>query len=252
MQRSINNLIGYTIKAKDGELGKVSEFYFDDHSWVIRYVVVETGSWFSERKVLIPHAALGITDWASETFQVNLTMEQVRNSPETDTHKTVSRQHEVELFQYYVLPIYWGDVFYSGPLGMVPVTSVNELDRVASDTKPSHVQHNDPNLRSSSMVKGYNIHAIDGEIGHLEDYIIDDENWIIKYLVIDTTNWLPGRKALIKPIWIYRIDWNESKVFVNLTMEAIKSSPEFDPTEPIGQNYEGLLFNHYGEPVNRY
>ena len=105
MKRSVNSLIGYTIKAKDGELGKVSEFFFDDHTWSIRYLVVETGSWLNERKVLIPHSALGTTDWKSQTFQVNLTMEQISNSPDVETKKTVSRQQEIQLYTHYGLPV---------------------------------------------------------------------------------------------------------------------------------------------------
>src|SRR5579862_1293341 len=107
MQRSINKLIDSTISAKDGELGKVEEFYFDDKTWIIRYMVVKTGGWWDGRKVLISPAALGTPDWESFTFRVNLTMDQVRNSPGIDTDKPVYRQHEEELHRYYAWPQYW-------------------------------------------------------------------------------------------------------------------------------------------------
>lgn len=247
MQLRINDLTGYTIIAKDGELGKVSEFYFDDHTWSIRYLVVETGSWLSELKVLIPHAALGITDFESQTFKVNLTMEQVRKSPNIETKKTVTRQHEIELFQHYALPVYWGNGFYAGPIGMVPFAPVVEKKTMKERGNNEKQSHGDPNLRSTKEVKGYHIHGKDGEIGHVEDYIVDDEKWKISFLIVDTHNWLPGRKVLIMPSWIKRIDSDVSKVYISLSQEIIKNSPEFDPLQPIGKDYRKKLFDHYGE-----
>jgi sporulation protein YlmC with PRC-barrel domain len=247
MQRSVNNLIGYTISAKNGELGKVSEFYFDDHTWSIRFLVVETGSWLSERKVIIPHSALGITDWKSESFQVNLTIEQVRNSPDIDTQKTVSRQHEIDLFNHYGMPVYWGDVFNDGNIGIMPFPPI--VDNISTNKKnhsPKKTK-DDPHLRSTKNVEGYHIHANDGEIGHVEDFVVDDEKWNIDFLVVDTHNWLPGRKVLVSPHWIKQIDWSEEKVYVNLSQESIKNSPEFDSTQQIGKDYESELLNYYGE-----
>jgi sporulation protein YlmC with PRC-barrel domain len=250
MKRSVNNLVGYTISAKDGELGKVSEFYFDDLTWSIRYLVVNTGNWLSERKVLIPHAALGITDWKTRTSQVNLTMEQVRKSPDIETEKTVSRQNEIELFTHYALPVYWGEGFYATPIGMVPFTPIIDDKLIKEEGHSADKPHGDPHLRSTMKVKGYNIHATDGEIGHVEDYIIDDEKWNLCFLVVDTRNWLPGRKVLILPHWIKRIDWDESNVYVNLPKETIKNSPEYDPSKPIDENYEREFFHHYGANKN--
>ncbi len=247
MLRSINKLIDFTISAKDGELGKVSEFFFDDLTWSIRYLIVETGSWLSERKVLIPHAALGGTDWKKETFQVNLTMEQVRKSPDIDTEKTVSRQYEIELFRHYALPVYWRNGFYAGPTGMSPFTPVVDKKTMKEDNDSVKQYKGDAHLRSSKKVKGYHIHADDGEIGHVEDYIVDDEKWNICFLIVDTHNWLHGRKVLIMPRWINRINFDESKVYVNLSKESIKDSPVFDPSKPIGKDYEIELFKHYGD-----
>jgi sporulation protein YlmC with PRC-barrel domain len=248
MQRSVNSLIGYIIKAKDGELGKVSEFYFDDHTWSIRYLVVETGTWFDERKVIIPHASLGLTDWKSQTFQVNLTMDQIRNSPDFESKKTVSRQNEIKLYTHYGLPIYWDNVFYDG-FGMGPYVPIPDIEPVKEEKKSTKKPPDDPHLRSTENVEGYYIHAKDGEIGHVEDYMVDDEKWNIRFIVVDTTNWLPGRKVLVLPRWIKRIDWGESKVYVDLMRETIKNSPEFDPALAIGIDYQRALFDHYGENV---
>ena len=229
MQRSVNNLVGYTISAKDGELGMVNEFYFDDLTWSIRYLVVNTGNWLFERKVLIPHAALGITDWKLRTFQVNLTVEQVRNSPNIETEKTVTRQHEIELFDHYGLPVYWGNVFNDGTAGMIPFPPM--VDDITTNKEKDSLKKSkdDPHLRSTKNVEGYHIHANDGEIGHLEDFIVDDENWNLCFLIVETHNWLPGRKVFLSPRQIKSIDWSEAKVYINLSRESLKNSPEFDP-----------------------
>jgi len=260
MKRSINSLIGYTISATDGELGKVNEFFFDDFSWSIRYLVVDTGTWLTDRKVLIPHAALGTTDWKLRIFHVNLTMDQIRKSPDIDTEKTVSRQKEIELHDYYGLPVYWGNDFYTTPIGMMPFVPIglipvapNNDDKILeADKKSGQQSHGDPHLRSTKNVKGYHISADDGEIGHVEDYIVDDEKWKLCYLVVNTHNWIPGKKVLILLRWIKLINWDESMVFVNLSRESIKNSPEFDASLPISNEYETEFFKHYKEFGNRF
>jgi hypothetical protein len=194
--------------------------------------------------VLIPHSALGLTDWESKTFKVNLTIEQVRNSPDIETKKTVTRQHEIDMFNHYGLPFYWTNVFYDGPLGIAPspiidITTENKNNYIAQKS------NDDPHLRSTESIKGYHINAEDGEIGHVEDYIVDDEKWNLCFLVVDTHNWLPGRKVLVMPRWIKRIDWEESKVYVDLSQEIIKNSPVFDSSKEIIKDYENELFNYY-------
>jgi hypothetical protein len=245
MLRSVNNLIGYSIRAIDGELGKVSEFFFDDFTWSIRYLVVDTGNWLSDKKVLIPHKALGITDWNSKTFQVNLTRDQVGKSPDIDTKKPVSRQHEENLFAYYALPVYWEDGISGSSMGMIPLTPIIDIDKAALENDSAKSHHEDPHLRSTMVVKSYHIHANDGEIGHVEDFIVDDDKWNLCYFMVDTHNWLPGKKVLIMPSWIDHIDWSESKVYVDVSRESIKNSPEFDTAQPISKKYETELFNYY-------
>ena len=230
MKRSVNNLIGYTINAKDGEMGKVNEFFFDDHTWSIRYLVVDTGNWFAEKKVLIPHAALGKTDWESRTFHVNLTMEQVKNSPDIDTEKTVSRQNEMSLFDHYMLPVYWGEAFYATPFGMIPSIHIVKDSTYKGDKKPVQ-SRKDHHLRSTNKVTGYHIHANDGEIGHIQDFIVDDEKWNLCSIVVDTKNWLSGERVLILSEMINRIDWDESEIYVDVSRETIKNSVEFEPSQ---------------------
>ena len=247
MRRSLNDLVGYTIRANDGDIGTVSEFYFDDHTWTIRYVVVDTGGWLPGRKVLISPVALNRPDWESRTFPVNLTKEQMRNSPSIDTDKPVSRQHETKLHGYYGWPIYWGAGSMFGGFQASPLLI---METVNEDESPPEKPESDTHLRSTSQVTGNHVEATDGEIGHVENFMVDDETWAIRYLLVDTRNWLPGKKVLVSPRWIKRVSWAESKVFVDLTRDAIKNSPEFDPRKPVTLDYEGELHDYYGRPLD--
>jgi sporulation protein YlmC with PRC-barrel domain len=246
MKRSVSHLVGGTVRAKDGDLGRVEEFYFDDHKWIIRYMVVDTRRWLQGRQVLISTAALKKPKWKSRVFPVNLTKEQVRNSPSIDTDKPVSRQHEAKLHNYYDWPIYWitGLEPYAGIGYPVPT----HLSPPARGKKAPPEEPADPNLRSTRQVTGYYIQAIDGEIGHVQDFIVDDETGAIRYLAVNTHNWLPGRKVLVFPAWISRVSWDKSKVFVDLSRESVKNSPAFDPSKPVSRGYEERLFDHYGKP----
>lgn len=244
MLRSSKSLTGYKIHAKDGDMGKISEFFFDDESWTIRYLVVDTGTWLAGRKVLLsPLFAMGKPDWKSKTFPVDLTKEQVKNSPDVALDKPVSRQHEIELSKYYGWRPYWSPGVIAGAHPVIPVTPQTEQEKGdAAEEK------GDPHLRSTREVTGYNIHAADGEIGHVEEFIIDDESWIIRYLVVDTRNWLPGRKVVVSPAWVKKVSWGDEMVDIDLSRESIKDSPEYDPSTPINQQYEMRLYDFYGRP----
>ena len=245
MKRSVSHLVGGTVRAKDGDLGRVEEFYFDDHKWIIRYMVVDTRRWLQGRQVLISTAASKRPIWKSRVFPVNLTKKQVRSSPSIDTDKPVSRQHEAELHDYYNWPVYWGagldpyaGVGYPVPTHFLPLAT---RERKTSFEKPA-----DPNLRSTRQVTGYHIQATDGEIGHVQDFIVDDETWAIRYVVVNTQNWLPGKKVLVFPAWISRVSWDKSKVLVDLSRESVKNSPAFDPSKPVSRGYGERLFDYYG------
>jgi sporulation protein YlmC with PRC-barrel domain len=238
MKRSIKSLIGFTIGAKDGEIGKVKEFYFDDETWTIRYIIVETGSWLFGRKVLLSPMALLMPDWENNVFPTNLTMEQVKNSPSIDTEKPVSRQQELELYAYYPWGGYWGAGLYAGGI-QLPV-SHHEKDGTTKN-EPKGDQH----LRSTEQVTDYDIRATDGYIGGLEDFLVDDNSWKIDYMVVDVGRWLLERKVLISPKWITQIKWITTEVFVSASVEQVKNSPEYNTNIPLNEIYEALLFNHY-------
>jgi hypothetical protein len=249
MLRSMKELYGYKMHAIDGEIGKAHEFYFDDQFWLIRYLVVNTGNWLPARLVLISPFSLGQPDWSARLFPVNETKEQVKNSPEIDIAVPVARQHEIALAKYYNWPRYW-----TGNAAEIPGAFVIPLKQETNIEEEQDIEENegDPHLRSSREVIGYNIEASDGEIGHLEDFIIEDESWIIRYMIVDTRKWLHwlpgGKKVLIAPTWIDRIDWAEATVYVDLTRDQVKDSPEFDPSTPVNREYEVLLHDYYGRP----
>ena len=255
MKRTIKNLMGFTMGATDGEIGKVKDFYFDDITWTIRYLVVETGNWLSNRKVLISPEALLECDWANETFPVNLTKEQIKKSPDIDTDQPVSRQHEMELYAHYPWTNYWGAGIWAGGMGttgmMMPMSSLPMEEAVKnSKNTPDAEAEGDPHLRSAKNVQGYNIHALDDTIGDVEDFIVDDSNWTIHYMVVDTGNWFPGKKVTISPDWIKEIKWETSEVTVNASVEQVKNSPEYDASKHLSTEYEASLKNYYGRFIS--
>jgi sporulation protein YlmC with PRC-barrel domain len=231
---SLQSIIGYPIRANDGDLGTLTDFYFDDVTWTIRYMVAETGTWLSGRKVLISLAALGKPDWESRTFSVTLTCAQVRNSPDIDTEKPVYCQHETELHEYYQWPQYWEGA-YGGTFGITPYPLFeNDSRQESSGSK----RKDDMHLHSTRHVTGYHIHATDGEIGHVADFVVDDEKWHLHYLVVDIGKWLPGRKVLISPTWIKEVNWADTSVYLDRSREEVKNCPEFDPLKPSGKSNE--------------
>ena len=239
-------LKGLAIHATDGELGAVKEFYFDDETWTIRYLVVETGGWLLGREVLISPISVIRVDWKNKRLDVALTKKQVENSPNIDTHQPVSRQHEADYSAYYGYNYYWG-----GPYMWGPVFFPADLSRKSSAEKAKEKVRKDSadsHLRSSETVTGYHVEATDGEIGHLDGFIVDDELWAIRYLEVKTRNWLPGKKVLFAPAWILRVSWMDSKLYAFLSREEIKSAPEYLVSRPITRDYESRLYTHYGHP----
>ena len=250
MKRNIKTLTGFTIGALDGEIGKVNEFYFDDESFTIRYLIAETGNWLSGRKVLISSDALLATDWKHEIFQVNLTINEIKSSPDIDTEKPVSRQEEIKLNQHYPWRSYWEGGLWAGSMGTTGmlIPSTLPLDEAinagtATDIDPSF--EGNQHLRSTRKVIGYSIEAHDGEIGKVEDFILDDESWKIDFVVVDTGNWIAGKKVLIAPDLIKEISWSKSVVEVKTSVEIIKNSPEYDFGQPLSMVYTTKLLDYY-------
>ncbi|WP_147425754.1 PRC-barrel domain-containing protein [Mucilaginibacter gracilis] len=228
MKRDINSLIGYKIAATDGDLGTVKDFYFDDKTWTIRYLVVETGGWLSSRKVLISPQSV-LTDYGTTgKFSVSLTTEQIKNSPDIDTDLPVSRQQEEILHMHHSWENYWESTFFGGGNTADAIPAV-EVENANDDELPKATY--DVSLQSAKNVSGYHIHAIGGEIGHLNNYILDDQTWTITDLVIDTANMIGGKKVLVPVSNVDALQWSNYEVYLNITPEAVENSAVYIPVE---------------------
>jgi uncharacterized protein YrrD len=243
--RRTKDLKDFTIAATNADIGSVYDLYFDDETWTIRYIVVETGAIFSGRKVLISPLALRQPALRSLHIWVNLTWKQVESSPALDLHKPVSRQHEIDYHDHYGWPYYWEGTGLWGssshPQALARTTRAKRTTRKKKSSRDSH-------LRSTREVDGYHVMALDGPIGHIEDFLFDDETWRIRYAIVDTRNWWPGKKVLLRPRWIKRVSWRNRTIYVNMFRETIKASPQWDPNRPVSRKYELRLHKYYGSP----
>lgn len=244
MLNKAKSLKNYKLNSLDGEIGKVKDFYFEDQSWAIKYLIVNTGNWLIGRQVLISPKSIVSINKEEEYITINLTKRQIENSPVLDSDKPVSKQFHEVFSGYYESPIYGMGMGCGGEVTMIPY--LRTQDDSEKDTKEATDENEwDPHLRSIHTVSDYNVQALDDTIGHVDDFVIDDVTWEIIYLEIDTKNWLLGRKILISPRWIERISWNESKVFLNLSCEEIKQSPEYTDESILDRDYEIRLHKHY-------
>jgi uncharacterized protein YrrD len=245
MKRSLKKLIGYTMGAIDGEIGKVKEFYFDDETWTIRYLIVETGSLFFDRTVLISPEALLPVDWEKRIFPVNLTIDQIEKSPNIDTEKPVSRLHEMQLYQHYPWKNYWGGNFHGSDL---PISTYQVLMK---DDEKIHHNQTDENvhLRSSAKVMDYGIKTDNGKIGDVEDFLIDDKTWKIDFIVADTGSWFAWKKVLLTPKLVKEINWNNSSLIINATGDKVKNSPAYYSDVEVTQDDVETLNDYYMNSV---
>jgi hypothetical protein len=241
MLRNIKDLEDFTIGAMDGIVGRVRDFYFDDDAWVIRYVIVETHERLPRRRVLISPIAIGQPNWIERVLPVSITRKQVHDSPDIDTEKPVSRQQEMGYLGYYGYGAYWGGG------GLWGAGTYPDILQAGLQDKGTHTHsHDDPHLRSVNEVMKYYVQAGDGDIGHIQGFLVDERSWAIRYLIINTSNWWVGRQVIVAPEWIDNVDWAESTVYVSLARQAIKNSPRYDPAAPFDSDQEVAIRTHYG------
>ena len=254
MLHSVNHLHGFAVVASDGDIGRVDELFFDDEHWAVRYLVVDTGGWLDGRKVLISPYSVERMDGQQKTVEVRLTRAQVENSPDIDAHQPVSRRHEADYLKYYGYPTYWGGAEMWGVGGyplVAPATeampAVERDEAAAARDRDLDENSEDSHLRSTKDVVGYHIQASDDSFGHVEDFLVDDESWAIRYLVIDTRNWVPASKrVLVATKWIDRVEWTDSKVHTQLSKDAIRSAPAYDGAASVDRSYEERLHAAHG------
>lgn len=244
---------GTTIGATDGDIGRVDGLMFDDECWTVRYLIVDTSSWLSGRKVLVSTACVQAVDAEQERVAVSLTRQQVENSPDLDLDQPLTRQREIDYLGYYDLPHYWeGPLRWGPPPGARrPVDAVAQEIEARRFADAERLRGEEPHLHRATEVIGNAIAAHDGDIGHIEDLLVEADTWAIRYVVVDTRNWWPGKKVLLAPEWISTIDWTDSKARVDLDRSAIWSAPEYDASGPIDRDYERRLREHYGREAYR-
>jgi hypothetical protein len=250
MLRSTKSILGYTLQASDGQIGRCKDFLFDDQTWTVRYLVADTGKWIPKRKVLISPISVAGAQWKDHTVQVRLTRQQVADAPPLESDAPVSARHEVDLSRYYAYPYYWlGDGLW-GPAPSPLVLSQEAMPFEAPFDEDSAVSHRgDDHLRSVDEVIGYEIETSDGSLGHVDDFSLDDDNWSLRYVVVKTRNWLPGRYVLASPAWVGEVSWRERVARVDLTRSQLEAAPTYDPSQVVNRRYEERLYDYYGRPA---
>ncbi len=250
MLRSMNEIVDYHFFAKKENIGRCKDLLFDDWWWTVRHLVADTGGWLEGHQVLISPVMIEKMDWKTRMVMVNITKDQLENCPSPSDEETVSREHEKQIFMHYGYPDYWngtglwGAAAYPWILDTEPVMENQEKDD-GEETRENH-------LRSFKELKGYSIKASDGEIGHVEDFILDDETWALRYVIVDTRNWLPGgKKVMLSLNWARSVSWSESSFEMDMPKEKIEKGPEFDPEKPVNVEYETRLYDYYGRPFEK-
>lgn len=238
MLRQANEFKSFKLRALDGDIGNVRDLLFDDKHWTVRYLAAETGGWLSGRGIVVSPYALDSVNEDERVVPVSLTKKQVEDSPALSRDQAVSRQYEEHYNDFYALPEYWDGPYSWGANAYI----VRSRDQAR---EPSHRERGlASDLHTTNAATGLHVQALDGELGHVEDFIIDDETWAIRYLIIDTKAWWAGKHVLVAPQWIERISWQESKVYVSLSRERIQLSQEYIPNS-LNRDYETELYRHY-------
>ena len=242
-------LKGYAIEATDGRVGTVTDLLFDDSSWNIRWIVVNTGTWLTARKVLVHPSAVASSDYERQELSVALSRHQIEASPSISRDQPVSQQIENSLYDHYGWDPRWGGTYFGGggiasPLSAPPYFGTSALREPAVLGPLQH--EGDPHLRSVAAVTGYHILAGDGEIGHAENFLIEDATWGVHYVIVDTSNWWLGKHVLISPYAVRKISYTDHQIVIGVARDKVKSSPPWDPAEMIDIYYEKRLHRHYG------
>ena len=249
MLRSVKDLEGYAVESRDeGTIGHLHSLLFEDTDWRVEYLVVSTGAWIPGRRVLVRPMGVAGLDASERRIDLTLTREEVKRSPDLDDMPPVSRQEEAKLKAVLQPMALWEPASVSANVYLDPRTAL-----MVEEVLGMHGTVNaDPHLRSTREVEGYHVGAIDGAIGHIRDLIVDTgREWMLEYAVIDAGAFLVHRDVLVHISWMTGIDWEASRVTLDLTRKSVEGAPHFDPHSPINQESEHRLFDYYGLPPPR-
>jgi hypothetical protein len=237
MLHRVDELIGFSIHAVDGDIGRVRDLYFDDQRWTIRYLVVDTRHWLPGRRILLSPVSVRRVDWARREIVVALSREQIRRSPNVDTDQPVGRGRIALFRECYTAPYSWA----LGGFLWAPARPARQARR-----RPG-----DPHLRSTRLLRGYSVKAMDGDVGHVDGFLVDDDSWVLRHVVVDTRHWRPGHRVLIPSEWIAWVSWIELAVHVDLQVERVMNAPDYDPSRSLTSADAARLSVYYGRPDAR-
>ncbi|KGX83412.1 PRC-barrel domain-containing protein [Pontibacillus marinus] len=254
-----SKLEGLRIDASDGELGKIKDIYFDDKKWTIRYVVADTRKWLPGKKVLLSPASLKEIPFDSDKIEVDLDKETIRNAPPIEDHEPVSVRNEMELSRYYGWSPYWEGEYLWGTMGYPQIMEPGANPTMMADEKmeqekkaednPAHPDHNLRSVREVAGEKsGYRVFAQNQEIGHLEDFSIQQETYKLQYMVINTGSWLNEKLRILSTDWIESIDWENHIVKVDIDPGQLKNAPDYDYEHEVTRDVEEHMHQLYAKP----
>lgn len=244
MKRSLKEITGYSIETKDDKKGKAKDFLFDEKQWTIRYLEADFGGWFSSEKILIPKVFLKPPLWETKIFPTELKADDIEKCPKIEEHLPVSRKYEQAIFDHYKINPYWASAYVGSAGAVYPPRPTRVPKKVVNEKELDSI------LRSFNEIKGYEIETLDGKIGQVEDLLIDDEDWQIVYVIVDTQSWVPwSKKVMIAIDWLDEISYTKREAKIKLRTETIKNAPEFDPNALVDHKYEKSIYDYYSSSL---
>jgi hypothetical protein len=257
---AVSGLEGCAVEASDGEVGSVKDLLFDGQTWKIRWMVVDTGHWLPGRQVLIHPSAIApitlppkpelpmMSPGDTLELTVNLTRDEIEAGPHLREEEPVTEPMEALLYDYYGWDPYWGATHFGAEL--MPNAEQRIVDDAAQREADAEAPPQDggPRLHGVASLRGFHVHATDGDIGHVENVFAEDTNWEIRYLVIATRNWWPGKIVQLSPYAVRDIDWQDRRINMNVSRDQVRSAPAWDPLALADEAREEELHRHFGWP----
>jgi hypothetical protein len=246
---NVSVIKGYAVAGSNGPLGTASDFLFDDASWKMRWLIVDTGDRCSDRQALVPASVLDRPDPALRCFSVNLTVQEAKNCQSPDQDLPVSRQGGRDLHAYYGWEPYLAGSCFEGAIAakFVPRPYCAEMRLRDRETATPPKKFGDPHLRSVEEIIGYHVHATDGEIGHVEDFLAEESGWDIRSVKVSTKSWISRTSVLVSPVSVTMIDWIERLVFLDIDRQKVKLSTPYDPRTTVDGRYAASALPYYDD-----
>jgi sporulation protein YlmC with PRC-barrel domain len=243
--REASSLINFSLYSQDGEeVGQVLDVLFDDKEWVVRYIEVDLTPLGLEKKVLIPPDSIEIPDWEVERVLVPMKGEELRSLPSLPLDEPVSRPYLIELYEKSGWIPYWVESKFHderpGP------------KKLKAQLGDEEQRGQDPHLFNLGEMSEYRVEATDGDVGYVDELILDEEEFVVYYLVVAIEAEIPeeesSKNVLVAPDWVTDFDRGMITVRVDVDRETLAAAPEYDPSAPITRDYEYQVFDHYGRP----